>query len=550
MIHPLALVAYVLASAFVCQTQEPVRTEPAWRVTTRLVLVDVVVEDGKGRPVQDLRPGEISVFEDGRPVKTAFVTLETLGPARAVPSLPPHVHTNRPEYRSSPGPATILLLDGLNTPMQDQANARVQLLKYVSTQLKPGQPVAVFALGNSLRLLQDFTEDASLLQSAMASLRPMFSRELSMEDSGQQIPPSRESRLATVTQGLREFYTQHAIFARERRVAVTLAALRTIARSVATLPGRKNLVWVSASFPLTSFETRASFANEVRLTTMLLTDARIAMYPVDARGLVGPSIADASRPGVDPRSGYLLVGAAYGDAILKEAEKMSGPLQTMDELATLTGGRVFANRNDIDNAVAASVREGESYYVTGYYPENKIWNGKFRRLRVTVARPGVKVRHRRGYYAIDPAVWNKGAKAAHADLAAALATGAAPATSVLFDARFAPASGPPTSKLLIDFLVGPATLSPQTVGDGSRRYQVDFHVVAVKSDGSVAARRDLRSGRIVKKADLEVLEQQGVPFSTELDLAPGTYQIRLAVQDTATGLFGTLTAPVTLSESK
>src|SRR5258708_23455976 len=97
-----------------------------------------------------------------------------------------------------------------------------------------------------------------------------------------------------------------------QRVAATLAAFRTIARTVAGSPGRKNLIWVSGSFPLTYIPDLAlisepsylvyyrTYQREIRQTANVMGDAQISIYPVDARGLAGAeAIGDASNPTTD-----------------------------------------------------------------------------------------------------------------------------------------------------------------------------------------------------------------------------------------------------------
>jgi VWFA-related protein len=243
----------LLAASALAQVPADNIPQPTVRVTTGLVLVDAVVTDREGRPVRDLKPEDFQVYENGKLVKLAFVTLHSPAETRGTegPALPPNVYTNRPQYRAATEPLILLVLDALNTPAQDQAYARLQLLKYLETQLKPEQPVAVYALGSSLRLLQDFTDDPGHLHAAVEAFRPEPSRALSMED--RPAPPApRESRFLKLNQQLREFYVEQTEAALNLRVLGTLTALRAIGRSMAGLSGRKNLIWVTAAFPLQS----------------------------------------------------------------------------------------------------------------------------------------------------------------------------------------------------------------------------------------------------------------------------------------------------------
>src|SRR5437870_5586092 len=144
---------------------------PTIRVTTHLVVVDVVVTDKQGKPITGLHPEDFEVEENGRAQKVStFVPAgQNLGAAEP---LPPGIYSNKPQYRSPGGPITVMLLDAVNTPYSDQAYARRQMLAFVQQQLKPGQRMAVFTLTGPLSVLQDFTSDPQVLAQALQRYKP------------------------------------------------------------------------------------------------------------------------------------------------------------------------------------------------------------------------------------------------------------------------------------------------------------------------------------------------------------------------------------------
>src|SRR5262249_17814847 len=144
---------------------------PTIRVTTRMVLVDVVVTDKQGKPVPGLRAEDFTIEEKGKTQKIASFTTSPEAGAKPEP-LPPGIYSNRAQYRSPGGPITVLLLDALNTAFKDQAYARQQMLKFVQQQYRPGQRMAVFTLTGQLQVLQDFTSDPRILYAAMQRFRP------------------------------------------------------------------------------------------------------------------------------------------------------------------------------------------------------------------------------------------------------------------------------------------------------------------------------------------------------------------------------------------
>ena len=89
-------------------------------------------------------------------------------------------------------------------------------------------------------------------------------------------------------------------------------------------------------------------------------------------------------------------------AVSDESAQLQNVHGTMRDMADRTGGMAFYNTNGLDGAIRKSIEDGSTYYTLAYYPEDKNWNGKFRKIQVKVNRSGVKLRHRMGYYAVDP----------------------------------------------------------------------------------------------------------------------------------------------------
>lgn len=546
------------------------------RATTHMVLLDVEVFDRKGNPQRDLKSQDLSVLENGKPQAITVFNAQNflLQSARALPALPANVYTNRPEYGMPPGPLTVILLDVLNTQAQDQTYARGKLLQYVSTQLRPGEQIAVFTLGRSLSLLQDFTDNAQLLCTAIGAFNPQVSPELQADQLEKLLPRPHESggtsertreRLMNMLSGLRDFYSQQAQTELDFRIINTMAAFRAIARAVAGHPGRKNLIWVSGGFPLTvrrsvvqykvdlsdpnrlerqdEIGTSYSFDKEFRSTTSLLGEAQVSIYPVDARGLVGSLVSESSDPGTDQMS-QVLTGAEYGAAVAESNSRILADQETMMDLAEQTGGGVFKNRNDIEQAVPLILADSSFYYEVGYYPEDRRWNGAFRKIEVRVRRPGVKVRYRRGYYALDSLSANRARDGGSSDLDAYLAADLPPATMVIFDTRVIPPPVVHGGQVAVDFLVDMHTLNAELDSHQTRKYQLDFHVVAFTPQGKLAGRKDVHLIAPVKADHYAGMLQNGLPFHADLPLPAGQYRLRLAVRDDRTGFLGTTDLPL------
>ncbi len=550
---------------------------PAIRVSVRLVLADAVVTDKDGKVVTGLGAQDFTVLEDGKPQKVTMVLFEQPAQmARALSSrranLPPNVTTNRPEYHIPSGAPAILLLDALNTPVQDQSHARMAMLKYLDKQLQPGQQVAVYTLVRSLRLLQDFTDDPALLKAAVQGFNPSVSMELQIADINKRVPQlsgakpdSGERRMAIADPALyiarmQEFYEDQANVATDERVGMTLTSFREIAQAVAGLPGRKSLVWVSGAFPIATYTRIVQYSadaindpnrkrfdqlyeDRVREADSILTDAQVAVYPVDARGLVGQLLGGAESSGLSA-AGTLVTGAEYGQNVQLASGSLQDSQATMKQVATDTGGKVFINQNDLDHAVALSVQDGASYYLLGYSPETKA-DGKFHKIEVKVNRPGVTVRARRGYFAIVPGDDAKAVKLRDAAVGMAMQYGSPGATGVTFDARVSPPAPAARMKVGIDFIVDPSTISARDDG-GGKNLAVEFHAAAYGANRKVAGQKDVAIKPTLKPADFTRIQQQGLPYHVDVELPPGRYTLRLGVVDQHSGYIGTANMPLVL----
>jgi VWFA-related protein len=395
------------------------------------------------------------------------------------------------------------------------------------------------------------------------SFNPTVSLELELSDVEKRL--SRISGAAVFLQRMRDFYDEQANVVIDMRVGMTLAAFRAIAQAVSGLPGRKSLIWVSGSFPIATYTrvikysadgdndpNRVAFnelyEDRIRETTSALTDARLAVYPVDARGLVGQLLGGAENQGVN--KARLLVG---GGEYAQNLQLASGSLQdvqaTMKQVAGDTGGKFFINQNELEHSVALSMADGSSYYLLAYTPQSKP-DSKFHKIEVKVNRPGVTVRARRGYYAPLSSEDSKTAKQREAEVGIAMQLGSPGATGVTFDARVVPPSPAAKAKVGVDFIVDPTTISAEDAGGGSKALALEFHVAAYGADRKMAGQKDVAIKPTLKPADFTRIQQQGVPYHVDVELPPGRYTFRLGVVDQHSGYVGTADLPVALEAPK
>ncbi|HJX83453.1 MAG TPA: VWA domain-containing protein, partial [Candidatus Angelobacter sp.] len=325
----------------------------------------------------------------------------------------------------------------------------------------------------------------------------------------------------------------------DQRIEATLNQLHLLARTLAGYPGRKNVVWLSESFPLVltpetavrdslGLQTLADstfsnlrqdnsshdYSGLVQKVANAMMSAQVAMYPVDSTGL-----------GKD-------------DHLASQ--------HTMSDLAYSTGGRAFFNTNGLEVSLRTSLEDGSSYYTLTYYPDNKAWNGKFRAIAIKTAHPGTKLRYRLGYYAIDPnAAAKDELKNVADDFSNALRLDSPSVTAVLFQARVMPPSDKTEGKVVVNFGIDPHTLAFERSSDGLEHASVNCVVWAFSGKGDPVRSEGSRAASL-KENEYQQIMNSYFPCQRTISLKPGHYTLRLGVLDGTTNQMGTTTTEVTV----
>ena len=556
------------------------------RTSTNLVVLDVVVTGADGKPVHGLDVKSLVVKEDGKTQSIRSFTEHTAAevkPMRPAPKLAAGIFTNF--AAAADGPVNVVLLDMLNTPLRDQAYAREQIQKYLE-HVPEGTRVAIFGLGNSLVLLQGFTSDPAVLKLAMA-------RKNAVQGSSQLDDPlggggggtgeagiadniadmGTSPDIAEAVANAQQFQADTQSFQMQLRAQITLDGLNELARYLSNLPGRKNLIWFSGSFPASvlpnadvanGFATMQSAEQEFRETMDLLARNQVALYPVDARGLQTTDTFNAA----NGNQKYARDPQAMGKDIAKFNMEKEQTSQSMLQAARATGGEAFLNTNGLTAAIAKAVNDGSNYYTLTYSPANKVYDGRYRAIEVSAPGKNVTLNYRRGYYSDDPAKpVTVGTKAAPvADLAAksamtrSLMRGAPPATQIEFTVQVRPATGVaedsaaagnevlvPQKKFVrytVDFAVDPAAFVFDASASGFQD-GIQFVAFVYDSQGTLVTRTgSVLHANLSPQVHADFLRH---PLSYNLDIsAPetGAYFLRLAVQDLNSQKVGAIEVPL------
>jgi VWFA-related protein len=498
-------------------SQDVLHSDLTLHANTRLVVVDVVATDSKGHAVQDLKAEDFTLLEDGKPQKISGFTFEGPGTAAVRTEqvqLPPSVISNAPKFQTNS--LNVILFDAINGDFAEHAYAKSELLKFLNSAALD-RPVAMFAMQDQLKLLHDFTTDNKVLVSAITKYKP----------------PSEVISTDTMESRISAFSSQGAFHTSDGGIENTLNQLNALAKTLAGYPGRKNLIWLSESFPLSLVPEQVNRANNKSITQG--PDA------LDIAQMTPPpkSYAELVKKVTDSLMAAQVAVYAVDAGALSKDNHLSAQI-TMEQMADGTGGKAFRNSNNLALNLKTSMEDGSIFYTLGYYPDNKKWDGKFRTIQVKSTRPGLTLRHRVGYYALDPEKLNKeNSDAVAENFSRSLELDAPAATQVVFQAHVVPPSAN-SKKVMVTFHIDPGTMAFEHKEGGMETARMSCTVWAYGKDkdkptmssGTVSA--NLRAGEFQ-----QIMQQHFLPCDRELDLKPGAYTLRMGVLDRTTNKMGT-----------
>ncbi len=521
---------------------------PAIRVTTRLVSVDVVVQDASGHIVTGLTAKDFVVKENGREQHIAAFADQTGVPVTnqgvTDTGAKNYQFSNMPEAARG-GAVTLILLDLLNTPTQEQLFARKELLRFFE-RMPAGSRCGLFTLGSSLQVVQNVTANKAELIAAMSRMaakpanlvRDESAREMAADQTVRAQTAMGRSPAPGTNAPVRE-----AVNDFQERAGDTQEALAELTEATAGYPGRKNLIWLAGSFPVAIGPSLQSDAVTslprtlelpgVRDNTAALAGSGIAIYPVSTRGMTstaaGAEVSGEAEADPSGRSGLRTIEG--------QVSRQYDLQVSMEHLATLTGGRAFYNTNDLAAAVERSVDEGDHSYRLDYLPENRKWDGAYRHLAVAVRGHGYHLAYRQGYFATE---------AAHPEapgtpgLSAQVQHGSLPKSGILLRANVLKPRAP-GGETTVEIAIDPASVTFADGADGLRHATllVLLETVPASAGGASTEKKAvLKLG--LEPADYQAVLQSGIPVRQTIAGVTAGAMLRLGVRDLQTGQTGTL----------
>ena len=595
---------------------------PTIRTASSLVVVDVIVSDD-GKPVKGLQKQTFQVFEDGH--EQAIKVFEEHNSANAsqiqsMPPLPPNTYSNFPESTVTTA-ANVLLLDALNTPLKDQTYLRQQMIEYLKT-IPDGTRIAIFTMASKLRIVQGFTASRAPLLAALNDKRNTPGESPLLPDPDDATPTNLVNGMQDIgassqaVASLKEFQADQAAFQIDLRVQMTIDALQQLAEYLGGIPGRKNLIWFSGSFPLSldpdvslndtssvsgarggpsrntsggEFSVAREYSEQLKETSELLTASRVSVYPVDARGLFTAAMFNAansntnysgvshgtssmSSPGGrlgggarnrNPVGGNSSNPNAFAGDNAKFVQTTAEEHATMLQIAEETGGQAFFDSNAIKAAIANAIENGENYYTLAYVPTDTNFDGKFRKIQVTLPGQSHHLAYRQGYFADAP-----DAHSSNAPLtlnANAIKRGAPSSSQILFKVRVLSSDDPalkglesqagpagllanklsgPVKRYWIDYAADMHPVARIAGSDGLHHLSIEFVAIAYDHDGKVLNVANRAFNLNLQSAQYAQIMQSGLPLHQEIDIPTGEIYLRLAVHDLSSGRIGSVEIPL------
>ncbi len=516
--------------------------QPTFRSGTRLVVQTVTVKDRDGKPIEGLTAKDFVITEDGEPQSIAFVEyqrLENPGQTTASANAVPPPAAAQPDAAPAPAPPSsatpsidaryrnrrllVLYFDQTALPPHDLIRAFSAARSYIAAQMQPLDLVAIMSFeGGAVRIRQEFTDDRAKLNEVL--IRLMAGNDL----DGDGIPDTTDDIGTAFGQDDAEF----SILNTDRQ----LSALQTAVGMLRPFPEQKSLVYFASGLRLNGVDNQA----QLRATINAAIRANVSIFPVDARGLVASApMGDASRAspgGLGTFTGRLAENTMTG---------FQRSQDTLYGLAKDTGGRALFDYNDLSLGIVQAAEAITSYYIIGYYSTHTALDGKFRRVRVTLAGGlSAELTHRQGYFADKEfAKFTAADKERQLEEAFMLENPITEITIAMevnyFQLNRAEYFVPVAVKI-------PGSELALARRGGASRTVIDF-LGEVKDDYGVTIQnvRDKLDIRLTDQTAAE-LAKRPIQYETGFTLLPGKYVLKILARDAETGRIGTFLTPFTI----
>ena len=513
--------------------------EPGFRmrVTTEIVLVNVIARDKKGNLIRDLKQSDFTVYEDGQKqqissfdlenvdeFETAGVAGETVtGRAAAGGSL---LNPSEGTVLEARDRRLMLLFFDFSAMEPEEIDRAVEAgKKYVATNMRPADMVALVSLATNMKLDLDFTADQRKILSVLSSYNGTEGQGFGNGTTGSSEGTAETGGAYTADD------TDYNTFSADRK----LLALESIMQAMGKIPQKKSLIYFSNGISQSGVDNQSA----LRAATAAAVKANVSIYPVDVRGL------SAFPPGGQAQAASLHGQSAYsGTSVLNDLNGNASSQETLYTLADDTGGKAFMDTNDFSGVFRQVQKDTSAYYVLGYTSTNHLRDGRFRRLKVQANRPEVRLEYRPGYYAGRDFTHMKQAdreQQLEDELAAEL-----PQTDVAVYAGSAYFRQDDSHYYLAVSLVIPGTQIPFVQEKDKDSATIDIIGIVLES-GKFPLGRQRDTVKLAVDSAQQV-RRKNVQYNTGFVLPPGSYHLKFIVRENRSGKMGSFETDVRIPD--
>ncbi len=546
--NSLLLLATLLSLPACAPADPPV---PTMHAEARVVQIDVIVTDSHGKPVTDLTKQDFAVVDEGKPRAIEIFSIERADtgrqPIAAAPTplsqvLPPQVFSNRnPAPPIVTGHSTVLVLDQINTYIEDATYARAQVVSLMK-KVPVDERIAIYAISRKegLVLIHDYTADREALLQSLSKYVPHGMTlappppPTQANKSGNPSHVGNAKALAdewakgpdqSTPPGLPNEYPPPGIREKllmwEENSSGARLSLQTLAEHLALVPGRKSIFWITQSFPPWLFKEVGMWTPPAmdtaawNKTITALNEANVAVNTVDSRGMFR---------GGNPNS---------------PSNPLGGTLDTLQEIADRTGGKAYIRRNDLDNAIEEGIEASRATYTLGFYLTVADRDERFHALKVLAHRPGLQMFYRQGYYAGNTDMPGSSKDALDAALLNQIDSAGVPIT-VRIDS-IVPDTPRGTVNLRVTLDLSALSLSQRPDGWAG---SIEETFIETNDSGATLAKISDKKDFDVPAAMRARFDADGVAWPIPVPLVEGAAKLLIVVRDTKSGRVGSLTVPL------
>ncbi len=585
-----------------CALAQPPQTAPGQpntviRLSTKEVVLDLIVRDKHGHLVSDLQPDEVKIYEDGVPQRVTFFRdiqgreqLEAEKTAARVEAASPDLTHPLNSLRE------VNFVSIVFAPMrlQNLAFAREAVQEFLKSEVLPNTYVTVYRLDARLRLVQPYTHDKPTLLAAVERATKGNSLLKSGTLASTILMNPNPGTVTTNTAGIAATsapnanpLAQPAFDPRDPQLARNLAGLdastglttalqteaeletrlrfvdslatgmtildemRELIHSQSRLPGRKIVLYLSDGLQLPP--------DRARTFDAVVSDANrsgVTFYTVDTRGLTGPqdnpinaSVTQLNRAVTESQQGGALMQGQLSGGTAFDAGRATEDVQllavsntqlALQALAVRTGGFAVANTNELAKPMERVMEDIRTHYELAYAPASEVYDGHFRKIAVKVDRPNVTVQTRSGYYAL-PDLNGEPLQSFEVTALKAMITRPTP-HNVPYDTalmQFRPDQNAMQCEVAFEVPIAGLKIMPDQK-TGKARLQASVVALIQDASGQVVGKVSRQFVRTVSNSDVAAIRGEKIEYAEPVDLAPGHYTLSTAVIDGEANAIGAM----------